>query len=1008
MRTACPDDATIAAHLARELDSEAAAAIARHLDECEDCHALVVDAVRAGLHRDADAPLDPVATTIPAPPRAVPARPPGPSTALLGPGTRIDRYVIEGLLGAGGMGVVYDARDTELDRPVALKLLRIEHGPDAPALAERLARESKLMAKARHPSVLTVFDAGRDGDRVYVAMERIDGGTLGAWMRAHPRPWRELLAVFRRAGEGLAAAHRAGLVHRDFKPENVLLELVEDRPVRVLVTDFGVARVVHGDEPRRGGPDAPTTPLQLTATGAAIGTPAYMAPEQLSGERADARSDVFAFAVSVWEGLWGARPFEGRSVAEIRAAMDRGPPVPASVTGEGGASGRIPRWVSRELRRALDLDPSRRPPTMEKLLRALDPPRRTRLWTAIGVAALVAVAAVTAVLVTRSARVDACRGADRAIDGAWTTDRRDAVRAALSGLGGKDQGAVADAVVQQLDQRAARWRTMRLDVCEASRVREDEDQAVTARRAACLDRSLEAMRASVDLLADRPSRAIAANALAITRSGQAPGDCTAAGTLGGAPPAHAPPELTRALADLVAHDDAGDDVFVLDRGPDLATKLEAAGDADGAAETLYRVALAGHGLASAKSTDLARHAAQLAAKAGDDDLGALAWGVAAQRAADAGDLRGVDDFLTLAQASAAKSPRPSVGMLVDIARAFVEKSRGHVDVAEKLCTDVYQRGKAVYGPTSATVVGALGCLFNVALHRDDFTSAARYASERAELAKQLDGEQSANYRDAAENEAIVVTRQAPEKGAALFYSIIDEEARIYGADSVPLMELWWEFALAESQDGSAAPPAALDASKRASEIATKILPADDLKRARILANRADVLQAHGDIAEAEAVYEEVLAVYRKVENLSLWAPIAYNAADLYRQSGDCPRALPLLHRLIELSDAGEIERGEGASARGALGICQVTSGQFDDGIKNLDAATTAFAALGSDDFVMEFELETAKAWWNHGDHARAKAHALKAEAALHDDVGFHHDARLEAEKYIDPNANAPK
>src|SRR5262249_45703986 len=127
------------------------------------------------------------------------------SVSHLEPGTHVGRYVIERMLGAGGMGVVYRALDTELDRVVALKLLRTARGPIAAAMAERLARESRLMAKVRHPSVLTVYDAGRDGDRVYLAMEHIGGGTLADWLRAKSRSWRQTLAMFRRAGLGLSA-----------------------------------------------------------------------------------------------------------------------------------------------------------------------------------------------------------------------------------------------------------------------------------------------------------------------------------------------------------------------------------------------------------------------------------------------------------------------------------------------------------------------------------------------------------------------------------------------------------------------------------------------------------------------------------------------------------------------------------------------------------------------------------------------------------------------------------
>jgi hypothetical protein len=238
-----------------------------------------------------------------------------------------------------------------------------------------LRRESRLQARAAHRAVITVYDIGVAGDRVYVAMELIRGATLRQWLERAPRSWREVLDVFRDVAAGLAAAHAAGLVHRDVKPDNVLVELDPDRPdriTRVLVTDFGVARAMQSVDLPTPEP-GPTGDVEMTKTGTIVGTPAYMSPEQLAGATVDARSDVFSFAVAVWESLFGTRPFVGTTPAELAAAM-RVLPMPAARRGRDP----VPAWVVAALRAALALDPGARTPSMAEVMAALDWRRRAR------------------------------------------------------------------------------------------------------------------------------------------------------------------------------------------------------------------------------------------------------------------------------------------------------------------------------------------------------------------------------------------------------------------------------------------------------------------------------------------------------------------------------------------------------------------------------------------------------------------------------------------------------
>ncbi len=220
--------------------------------------------------------------------------------------TRIGRYAVEGVIGRGGMGVVYLGRDPALDRAVAIKLL----GDEFPA--SRLIREGQALAQISHPNVIHVYEVGREGPGlVYIAMEHVDGVTLATWLET-PRTRAEILRVFVEAARGLAAAHAAGIVHRDFKPENVMI----DRSGRARVLDFGLATT--DDEAVAPAPQGAEIPV--------VGTPSYMSPEQWRGEHPGATSDQFSFCVALAHALTGVPPFGGGSRAELRAAVLAGAP----------------------------------------------------------------------------------------------------------------------------------------------------------------------------------------------------------------------------------------------------------------------------------------------------------------------------------------------------------------------------------------------------------------------------------------------------------------------------------------------------------------------------------------------------------------------------------------------------------------------------------------------------------------------------------------------------------
>jgi predicted Ser/Thr protein kinase len=443
-----------------------------------------------------------------------------PDARIIDRGETVGRFVLIGLLGRGGMGEVYAAYDPELDRKVAVKILR---GRSADGEA-RLLREAQAIAKLQHPNVVVVYDVGSFRDTVFIAMEFVDGQTLGRWMHAAPRAWRETLRIFQAAGRGLEAAHELGMVHRDFKPDNVML--TKDGQVRVM--DFGLARQVGEDAaPRRETAVAPRAPavsdpdatmpvegapptdlhsspgylsLKLTQTGVQIGTPAYMAPEQFAAKRSDARSDQFSFCVALYEALYGERPFAGDTVHALMTNVVAGTVRPAP------EKARVPGWIRRVLLRGLSTEPDARYPSMRALLAALDSdpwvPRRRWLAAAagiVGVAGLV----FGANRVGTGARTR-CAGGGARFAGVWepgaeATPRKEAIRAAFAGTGTSFAAQTFATTARLLDDYVGRWTARYREACEATNVRGEQSEEVLDLRMSCLNDRLANVRAITDV-----------------------------------------------------------------------------------------------------------------------------------------------------------------------------------------------------------------------------------------------------------------------------------------------------------------------------------------------------------------------------------------------------------------------------------------------------------------------------------------------------------------------------
>jgi tetratricopeptide (TPR) repeat protein len=425
--------------------------------------------------------------------RAVAAAPAVGRESRLAVGTVIDgTYRIEGVLGAGAMGVVYEAADLMLDRRVALKLHDVGPGPER---SSRMWREAKAMARLSDPNVITVHEVGWHEGSIFIAMELVEGGNARAWCKERPRAWREIVDVYVQAARGLAAAHRVGIVHRDFKPDNVLV----GRDGRVRVADFGLARAAgdlgsSGSQPPSGHGGSPSVDSNLTRTGMALGTPAYMAPEQIDGKPVDARADQFAFCIALHEALWGLRPFAGATLGELSQTIAAGELVPLP------AAPRVPRRLHDVLRRGLAADPARRWPDMHALVTALlrDPGvgRRRRIAAMVGIA----VVAGTAWAAGARGREAPCTDVGAAIDGTWNDTRRAEIAEAFARTGSGLADTALAGVESRVDAWTTAWKDERQHACEATRVLGEQSEARMDQRMDCLDRARVQLAAMLEQL----------------------------------------------------------------------------------------------------------------------------------------------------------------------------------------------------------------------------------------------------------------------------------------------------------------------------------------------------------------------------------------------------------------------------------------------------------------------------------------------------------------------------
>ena len=652
-------------------------------------------------------------------------------------GAQLGRYVVLGKLGAGGMGVVYAAYDPELDRKVAIKLLR---GAASAEARDRLLREAQAMARLAHPNVIGVHDVGTFEDRVFVTLEFVEGRTLGAWLRERERGWREILQAFVMAGRGLAAAHAAGLVHRDFKPETTFFPA---NNCRILVGDFGLAHAVGARVEAAPVKAQSGRPLEtpLTRTGAFMGTPGYMSPEQMLGKPTDARSDQFSFCVALYEALFRQRPFAGDNVADLAYEVMQGnlrvPPTGSDV----------PPWLRRAIVRGLANKADERHASMDALLVELarDPAASRR--RVIGVVAAIVVIVSATAIAWRNPQGGICGGGDARMAEVWNPARRAQIQAAFRKTGLPYADSTFERAAQTLDGFASRWARMHREACEATRVRGDQSAELLDLRMECLERRRHELRSLGELWSSADAPAVS-NAVSAAQSLEL-ADCADAQALRA--PVRPPsaevreklPALQRSLAEARALGVAG-------RYAAAATAAEPIAEA---AVALHYRPLEAEALAlrgtyqdragDAKSAERSLRDAVVAAEAGRHDRAALeAWvqlvgvvGYSAGRFAEG------HECARLARALLSRLPSDRLEADLSVAEARVFDAEQKYGDAQTLLQHALALRERAFGPESAEVAGALNGIARVHIDGGDAAPAIAPLERAIAIQRKIFGDQ---------------------------------------------------------------------------------------------------------------------------------------------------------------------------------------------------------------------------------------------------------------------------
>ena len=919
------------------------------------------------------------------------------SESLLEHGARMGRYTILSHIGSGGMGVIYAAYDPKLDRRVALKLLRAgDDQLDDTEARTRLLREAQAMARLSHPNVIAVYDVGTFDDEVFVAMEYVPGRNLSRWLREEETGWEEVLGLFIQAGRGLAAAHASDLVHRDFKPSNVIVG--EDGRVRVL--DFGLARSASA-RPRASSdsgvaaelfeltPEQDSLQTPVTKVGNVVGTPFYMSPEQY-GTGADARSDQYSFCVALYEGLYGERPFGASRHSELRARALAG-----DITTPPRDS-KVPSRYLDAIRRGLSPRPADRFPSMDALLAALTLSRR-KLWRAV-VAALVTTVTVAALLVfylRSNDHAEGCKPARDKLSAVWDEGRKLEIEAAFLATDRPYAGAAWTNVARTFDEYGAAWLAMQHDTCMATEVRHEQSEQLLDLRMLCLSDRLSELRALSNLF-------VSADADVVERAVQAAAGLTPVDTCANVRALTervAPPDDEASRARLTTTYELVAEAGALRAAGKFATGLEVAERAIAAAREIGYRPLEGEALlvkgalllraGDATAAEPVLREAELAASAGRDDGTAilaatqLVFAVGYRQGNHAeGDWWARTALALLERGGGDDALAGNVHFNLAVLRTL----QGKYDEAEehaRLTLELRERALGKAHPLTAAAHHIIG----VVLKKKGAYSEALAATQRSlDILRARLGDDHPDVAMALHNLGVIHKRLGNLEAAATnLRRALSIWERTLATDHPNIGMLLLNLGVVEASMG------------KNEEARAYLERARAIKVARLGPDHSSVAKtdlALGDVLHSQQQYSAALAVQRRAltdlertlgDNHPELATALDNVATTYSDLGDYPNALDHHRRALAIR-----ERGTGAGhpdlTRSLTGIgrAELGLGHTAAAIAALERAETIFANsehLPARRAECRFLLAQAS-WQENKDRALARQLAERALAAF--------------------------
>lgn len=900
-------------------------------------------------------------------------------------GDAIDRYEVRGEIGAGGVGVVLEAFDPDLGRRVAIKLLQVRRTGDPEAARAMMLREGQAIAQLSHPNVVSVFDVGKHGDEMFIAMEYVDGDSLKERMAGGAKPWREVVPLFLQAGRGLAAAHDVGIVHRDFKPSNVLVGT--DGRVRVL--DFGLARVFdRGEELAELHSGERILAQTLTVSGSIAGTPAYMSPEQYAGEKPDARSDMFSFCVALYEALAGRRPFAGSDVGELRANVLAGKLRPWPSGNE------TPRWLRSTIERGLAVDPADRYESMRELLdRLAHDPARTKHMVAVGALVAAALAAIVylGLVRDRGGASSACStGGDR-IAAIWSDARKAELTAAFRATEVNHWQTSADTVARMLDERSDEWVAKHAEVCEATSAGEQSEAALDARMR-CMDRRALELESMVD-------RLLAADAELVDQAIKVAGD------LSGIGPCDDVDNLLR-IAPLPDDAEQRARIEAIQQRLESARVSYYAGNAVDARAELEGI------VADAKATGFSRLIADatylrgrvaMFSEAGKSEpylVDAVAAAAAARdahleahasvsllrsvsdRTRNVEEVRQVERAAKAAVARAGDDPELA-GRLLGAQALMADRVENDLERASELARQAHEQLAAAVGERSLRAVSALMSRSSFQLRLGKLDEAVELARGALAIEEELVGPDHPELSDV----LFVIGRAEQQRGnldVAVEYferALANSENR-FGPGALRLGTLLQPLASAKASQGK------FDVAIELLERAIALDPDDPNSVSGFTSSLGRVYAMSGDLEAALAQFERSLAATEQMHGADsdhLVIPLI-NLGMLAMNMGDDPKAETYCSRGIAILDAtlgADNQTGPMAVATTCLAGALINQGEADRALVAARRAVTVVEARNADPAeVGQARFGLARAQFMTGDRATAIATAKKARAEM--------------------------